>query len=95
MVIPHDTPIPITGPPSDVKKKPLEEFLKDNNLTETPTTIEFPIKDDDDGLKVLIRIFSNRPCLTLSVMGYLDKIISWEGGVFKTHSLEPDLTLSD
>ena len=32
--------------------------------------------------------------LTLSVMGYLTMIISW-GGVLKTHSLKPDLALSD
>ena len=32
--------------------------------------------------------------LTLSVMGYLTVIFSW-GGVLKTHSLKPDLTLSN
>ena len=32
--------------------------------------------------------------LTLSVLGYLTVILSW-GGVLKTHSLKPDLTLSN
>ena len=55
MVIPHDTPIP-TGPPDDIKNKPIDKFLEENNLTKPPKTLEFPIKDND-GLKVSL-IFS-------------------------------------